>query len=40
VVSVLKVAAAQAFYSAPGVVASFAGLLQKIGYAGGLPYAL
>jgi len=39
-VSVLKVPAAPAFYSAPGVLASFAELLRKTGYAGVLPYAL
>lgn len=37
-VSVIKVEAAQAFYSAPGVVSSFAALLRNIGYAGKLPY--
>ena len=38
-VSIVKVAAAPQFYNATGVVASFAGLLRAIGYAGVLPYA-
>jgi uncharacterized protein len=38
-VSVIKVAALPEFYNAAGVVASFAGLLRSIGYAGALPYA-
>lgn len=38
-VSVIKVEAAQEFYMAAGVVASFAGLLRNIGYAGALPYS-
>lgn len=37
-VSVIKVEAAPQFYKADGVVASFAGLLRSIGYAGTLPY--
>jgi uncharacterized protein len=37
-VSVIKVDATEAFYSAPGVVSSFADLLRQIGYAGTLPY--
>lgn len=37
-VSVIKVDAAPAFYMSPGVVASFAALLRRIGYAGALPY--
>ncbi|MDD4965359.1 DUF917 family protein [Halothiobacillus sp.] len=36
-VSVIKVEAAEAFYSAQGVVSSFAALLRNIGYAGKLP---
>lgn len=38
VVSVIKVAAVAQFCQAAGVVASFAGLLRDIGYAGALPY--
>jgi uncharacterized protein len=38
-VSVIKVEAAPAFSKATGVVASFAGLLRSIGYAGALPYS-
>lgn len=38
-VSIIKVAAAPQFYNAKGVIASFAGLLRAIGYAGVLPYA-
>lgn len=37
-VSVIKVDAAPALCTTPGVVASFAGLLRNIGYAGALPY--
>jgi DUF917 family protein len=37
-VSVLKVEAAPQLCATPGVVASFAGLLRKIGYAGAMPY--
>jgi len=37
-VSVIKVAAVAQFCQAAGVVASFAGLLRDIGYAGALPY--
>lgn len=37
-VSIIKVKAAEAFYSAQGVVSSFAALLRNIGYAGKLPY--
>lgn len=37
-VSVIKVEAAEAFYSAQGVVSSFAALLRNIGYAGKLSY--
>ena len=37
-VSVIKVDAAPALCKTPGVVASFAGLLRNIGYAGALPY--
>ena len=37
-VSVIKVDAAPEFYKTTGVVASFAGLLRRIGYAGALPY--
>jgi uncharacterized protein len=38
-VSVIKVEAAPGLSKATGVVASFAGLLQSIGYAGALPYS-
>ncbi|MEQ6341628.1 MAG: DUF917 domain-containing protein [Gammaproteobacteria bacterium] len=38
-VSVIKVEAAEEFYMSSGVVASFAGLLRNIGYAGALPYS-
>lgn len=38
-VSVIKVEVAEEFYMAAGVVASFAGLLRNIGYAGALPYS-
>ncbi|MBI2778895.1 MAG: DUF917 family protein [Gammaproteobacteria bacterium] len=38
-VSVIKVEAAPEFCKAAGVVASFAGLLRNIGYAGALPYS-
>ena len=38
-VSVIKVDAAPEFAKATGVVASFAGLLRSIGYAGALPYS-
>nr|WP_275983064.1 DUF917 family protein [Propionivibrio soli] len=38
-VSIIKVEAAPPFYKAAGVVASFAGLLRSIGYAGALPGA-
>ncbi|MDR3392753.1 MAG: DUF917 family protein [Sulfuriferula sp.] len=38
-VSVIKVDAVAEFYQATGVVASFAGLLRNIGYAGALPYS-
>ncbi len=38
VVSVIKVNAAPTLCKTPGVVASFAGLLRNIGYAGALPY--
>ncbi|ANJ67071.1 hypothetical protein A9404_06455 [Halothiobacillus diazotrophicus] len=38
-VSVIKVAAVPAFTYAPGVLASFATLLRKIGFAGALPYS-
>ena len=38
-VSIIKVDAAPKFYKATGVVASFAGLLRSIGYAGALPYS-
>ena len=38
-VSIIKLDAAQQFYQAAGVVASFASLLRNIGYAGALPYA-
>ena len=38
-VSVIKVNAAPEFSKATGVVASFAGLLRSIGYAGALPYS-
>ena len=37
-VSVIKVNAAPTLCKTPGVVASFAGLLRNIGYAGVLPY--
>jgi hypothetical protein len=37
--AVIKVNAAPKLYKTPGVVASFAGLLQSIGYAGTLPYS-
>ena len=37
-VSVIKVAAAQQLYDTKGVIASFAGLLRSIGYAGVMPY--
>ncbi len=37
-VSVIKVEAAPRLRATPGVVASFAGLLHKLGYAGALPY--
>jgi DUF917 family protein len=37
-VSIIKIDAAPKFYEAAGVVASFAGLLRDIGYAGALPY--
>lgn len=37
-VSVIKVDAAAELYQADGVVASFAGLLRNIGYAGAMPY--
>ncbi|MEW6445393.1 MAG: DUF917 family protein [Pseudomonadota bacterium] len=37
-VSVIKIAAEEALYEAPGVVSSFAGLLREIGYAGAMPY--
>lgn len=37
-VSVIKLEAAEAFYSAQGVVSSFSSLLRNIGYAGKLPY--
>jgi DUF917 family protein len=36
-VSIIKIQTAPQLYQAPGVVASFAGLLQKIGYAGAMP---
>ncbi|RZJ10818.1 MAG: DUF917 family protein [Acidovorax sp.] len=39
VVSVIAVQTAPQLYNTPGVVASFAGLLRKIGYAGGMPPA-
>ncbi|WP_028534321.1 DUF917 family protein [Paludibacterium yongneupense] len=39
-ISVIKVAAAPRFYTAPGVLASFAGLLRDMGYAGALPYSV
>lgn len=38
-VSVISVQTAPQLYNTPGVVASFAGLLRKIGYAGGMPPA-
>lgn len=38
-VSIIKVNAAPQLYNAPGVLASFAGLLKNIGYAGALPAA-
>ncbi len=38
-VSVIAVQTAPQLYNTPGVVASFAGLLRKIGYAGGMPPA-
>lgn len=38
-VSVIRVRTAAALYQAPGVLASFAGLLRAIGYAGALPSA-
>ncbi len=38
-VSIIKVEAAPELYKAAGVVASFAGLLRNIGYAGALPYS-
>ncbi len=37
-VSIIMVKAAPQLYQATGVVASFAGLLRNIGYAGALPY--
>lgn len=39
VVSVISVQTAPQLYNTPGVVASFAGLLRNIGYAGGMPPA-
>ncbi len=39
VVSIIKVEAVVEFYQSTGVVASFAGLLRNIGYAGALPYS-
>lgn len=39
-VSIIKVEAAVELYRFTGVVASFAGLLRNIGYAGALPYAV
>ncbi|CAN7181248.1 S-methyl thiohydantoin desulfurase domain-containing protein [Acidovorax sp. LjRoot117] len=38
-VSVISVQTAPQLYNTPGVVASFAGLLRKLGYAGGMPPA-
>ena len=38
-VSIIKVGAAVELYQSTGVVASFAGLLRNIGYAGALPYS-
>lgn len=38
-VSIIKVQADTQLYQTPGVMASFAGLLRKIGYAGQLPYS-
>lgn len=37
-VSIIKINAAPQLWRAPGVIASFAGLLRNIGYAGALPY--
>ncbi len=39
-VSIIKVEAASKLYNAAGVMASFAGLLRNIGYAGALPYSV
>ncbi|MHB1677166.1 MAG: S-methyl thiohydantoin desulfurase domain-containing protein [Sulfuriferula sp.] len=38
-VSVIKVAAVRKYYKSAGVIASFAGLLRNMGYAGALPYS-
>lgn len=38
-VSIIQVTAASQLYQSPGVVASFAGLLRNMGYAGALPSA-